>query len=180
LTPATLGTELTKLSQNGLDILAVHIKPAYRETIIRELKALNISKLGVMETGKKLIPGESGVCEAVGLVQINEFFNSFSACSPATSSNSTRPLGVTPSPGPFFPRESLPGFNSARNVTVIPGLAQTSTADWLFSSFSPCVLSLSQISARSANYACGNAMPPSIRQVLFLITWLRKGDQVGL
>jgi cAMP phosphodiesterase len=52
LTPATLGTELTKLSQNGLDILAVHIKPAYRETIIRELKALNISKLGVMEPGR--------------------------------------------------------------------------------------------------------------------------------
>jgi ribonuclease BN (tRNA processing enzyme) len=52
LTPATLETELKKLSHNGLDILAVHIKPAYRETIIRELKALKISKLRVMEPGR--------------------------------------------------------------------------------------------------------------------------------
>ncbi len=52
LTPATLGIELKKLSNNGLDILAVHIKPAYRETIIQELKALNISKLRVMKPGR--------------------------------------------------------------------------------------------------------------------------------
>ena len=51
-TPATLGNELKKLSQNGLDILAVHLKPAYREKIIQELKALKIAKLGVMEPGK--------------------------------------------------------------------------------------------------------------------------------
>ena len=51
-TPASLGRELGKLNHNGLDILAVHIKPAYRETIIAELKALNIAGLGVMEPGK--------------------------------------------------------------------------------------------------------------------------------
>ena len=51
-TPASLGNELKKLNHNGLDILAVHIKPAYRETIIRELKALKIPKLRVMEPGR--------------------------------------------------------------------------------------------------------------------------------
>ncbi len=51
-TPASLGRELQKLSHNGLDILAVHIKPAYREIIINELAALNIPKLGVMEPGR--------------------------------------------------------------------------------------------------------------------------------
>jgi len=52
LTPASLKQELRKLSHNGLDILTVHIKPAYRETIIEELNALNIPKLSVMEPGK--------------------------------------------------------------------------------------------------------------------------------
>jgi len=51
-TPASLQRELTKLSHNGLDILAVHIKPAYREMIIDELKALKIDGLGVMEPGR--------------------------------------------------------------------------------------------------------------------------------
>ena len=51
-TPASLQRELGKLSHNGLDIMAVHIKPAYRQMIIEELAALNISGLGVMEPGK--------------------------------------------------------------------------------------------------------------------------------
>ncbi len=51
-TPASLKRELSKLSHNGLDILAVHIKPAYRQEIIAELKALSIPGLGVMEPGK--------------------------------------------------------------------------------------------------------------------------------
>lgn len=51
-TPASLGRELGKLNHNGLDILAVHIKPAYRDTIIEELAALNIAGLGVMEPGR--------------------------------------------------------------------------------------------------------------------------------
>ena len=44
--------ELRKLKHNGLDILAVHLKPAYRETIIAELGALGLPKLEVMEPGK--------------------------------------------------------------------------------------------------------------------------------
>jgi cAMP phosphodiesterase len=52
LTPASLSDELKKLKHNGLDILAVHLKPTYRERIIRELAALKISKLEVMEPGR--------------------------------------------------------------------------------------------------------------------------------
>jgi ribonuclease BN (tRNA processing enzyme) len=51
-TPASLAAELRKLKHNGLDILAVHLKPAYRETIIAELEALGLPKLDVMEPGK--------------------------------------------------------------------------------------------------------------------------------
>jgi ribonuclease BN (tRNA processing enzyme) len=51
-TPASLRRDLSKLNHNGLDILAVHIKPAYRQMVIDELNALNIPKLGVMEPGK--------------------------------------------------------------------------------------------------------------------------------
>jgi ribonuclease BN (tRNA processing enzyme) len=51
-TPASLRRDLRKLTHNGLDILAVHIKPAYRQMVIDELNALNIPKLGVMEPGK--------------------------------------------------------------------------------------------------------------------------------
>lgn len=51
-TPASLQRELRKLNHNGLDILAVHIKPAYRQMIIDELDALNIPQLRAMEPGK--------------------------------------------------------------------------------------------------------------------------------
>ena len=51
-TPASLGQELKKLTHNGMDIMAVHLKPSYREEIIEQLKALNIPKLGVMEPGR--------------------------------------------------------------------------------------------------------------------------------
>jgi ribonuclease BN (tRNA processing enzyme) len=51
-TPASLGRELRKLNHNGLDILAVHIKPSYRQTVIDELAGLNIQGLGVMEPGR--------------------------------------------------------------------------------------------------------------------------------
>lgn len=51
-TPASLSKELTKLSHNGMDILAVHLKPSYRDTIIKQLADLNIPKLSVMEPGK--------------------------------------------------------------------------------------------------------------------------------
>ena len=51
-TPASLGQELKKLTHNGMDIMAVHLKPTYREEIIEELDALRIPKLSVMEPGK--------------------------------------------------------------------------------------------------------------------------------
>ena len=52
LTPATLAKELRKLSHNDLDIMAVHIKPAYRSTVVNELHALGISSLSIMEPGR--------------------------------------------------------------------------------------------------------------------------------
>ena len=51
-TPASLVQELKKLTHNGMDIMAVHLKPTYREEIIEQLKALHIPKLRVMEPGK--------------------------------------------------------------------------------------------------------------------------------
>lgn len=51
-TPASLQRDLRKLNHNGLEILAVHIKPAYRQMVIDELAALKIPKLGVMEAGR--------------------------------------------------------------------------------------------------------------------------------
>jgi ribonuclease BN (tRNA processing enzyme) len=51
-TPASLGQELKKLTHNGMDIMAVHLKPSYRAEIIRQLDELQIPKLSVMEPGK--------------------------------------------------------------------------------------------------------------------------------
>jgi cAMP phosphodiesterase len=51
-TPATLGQELKKLTHNGMDIMAVHLKPSYRQEIIQQLDELRIPKLHVMEPGK--------------------------------------------------------------------------------------------------------------------------------
>jgi ribonuclease BN (tRNA processing enzyme) len=51
-TPDTLGRELKKLTHNGMDIMAVHLKPSYRDEIIEQLNALNIPKLAVMEPGR--------------------------------------------------------------------------------------------------------------------------------
>lgn len=52
LTPSMLATELAKLSHNSIDILAVHLKPAYRDTVIAELEGLKIPSLKVMEPGR--------------------------------------------------------------------------------------------------------------------------------
>lgn len=51
-TPASLEQELKKLTHNGMDIMAVHLKPSYRDEIIRQLDELRIPKLSVMEPGK--------------------------------------------------------------------------------------------------------------------------------
>jgi len=40
LTPETMAQELRKLDHNGIDILAVHVKPAYRAKVIEEIEAL--------------------------------------------------------------------------------------------------------------------------------------------
>ena len=50
-TPALLNKELRKLNHNGIDILAVHLKPAYRDKVVEELHALGIPKLRIMEPG---------------------------------------------------------------------------------------------------------------------------------
>lgn len=52
LTPQMVQSELKKLNHNGMDILAVHVKPAYRQTIADELAALGIEKLKLMEVGR--------------------------------------------------------------------------------------------------------------------------------
>jgi len=52
LTPEMLGKELGKLTHNGLDILAVHIKPAHRQTVSEELAALGLDNLKMMEAGR--------------------------------------------------------------------------------------------------------------------------------
>jgi cAMP phosphodiesterase len=52
LTPAMLRNELRKLDHNGMDILAVHLKPAYREKVVAELNQLKIERLSVMEPGR--------------------------------------------------------------------------------------------------------------------------------
>ncbi|HEX3142523.1 MAG TPA: 3',5'-cyclic-nucleotide phosphodiesterase [Pyrinomonadaceae bacterium] len=52
LTPASLRSELTKLNHNGMDILAVHLKPAHREKVVTELNQLKIDRLQVMEPGR--------------------------------------------------------------------------------------------------------------------------------
>jgi ribonuclease BN (tRNA processing enzyme) len=51
-TPASLSNELRKLDHNGIDILTVHLKPAYRAKLIEELDALGIPRLSVMEPGR--------------------------------------------------------------------------------------------------------------------------------
>jgi cAMP phosphodiesterase len=51
-TPASLGQELKKLTHNGMDIMAVHLKATYRDEIIAQLNALNIPRLSAMEPGR--------------------------------------------------------------------------------------------------------------------------------
>lgn len=53
LTPAALAAELGKLTHNHLDILAVHLKAAYRDTLVEELAALAHPALRVMEPGRE-------------------------------------------------------------------------------------------------------------------------------
>lgn len=53
LTPEGLRQELAKLTHKDIDILAMHLKPSYRESVVEELKALDIPGLRVMEPGRE-------------------------------------------------------------------------------------------------------------------------------
>ena len=52
LTPEGLAAELAKLKRVPPDVLAVHLKPTYRDTLIAELEALRIPGLRAMEAGR--------------------------------------------------------------------------------------------------------------------------------
>lgn len=52
LTPASLSRELKKMRRRAPDVLAVHIKPAYRSRVVQQLMELKIPGLHVMEPGR--------------------------------------------------------------------------------------------------------------------------------
>jgi len=53
LTPASLARELGKLEHEGLDILAVHLKPSFRAQLVEELAGLGVPRLRAMEPGRE-------------------------------------------------------------------------------------------------------------------------------
>ena len=53
LTPSSLGRELRKLEHKGVPVLIMHLKPAYREVLVRELEALGHPDLSPMEVGRE-------------------------------------------------------------------------------------------------------------------------------
>ena len=53
LTPKTVRSELAKLRHADAQVLAMHLKPSYREALIEELGALGIPGLSVMEVGRE-------------------------------------------------------------------------------------------------------------------------------
>jgi ribonuclease BN (tRNA processing enzyme) len=52
LTPRSLGDELKKLDDKKVKVLALHLKPQYRERILSELADLRMARVGVVEIGK--------------------------------------------------------------------------------------------------------------------------------
>ncbi|HWS52606.1 MAG TPA: 3',5'-cyclic-nucleotide phosphodiesterase [Pyrinomonadaceae bacterium] len=53
LTPEALGAELRKLRHDHLDILAVHLKPSFRQQVVSELADLGLPRLSAMEPGRE-------------------------------------------------------------------------------------------------------------------------------
>lgn len=53
LTPRLLRQELAKLTHDPRDILTMHLKPVYRDALLRELHALDHPRLSVMEPGRE-------------------------------------------------------------------------------------------------------------------------------
>jgi ribonuclease BN (tRNA processing enzyme) len=51
LTPNSLKEELSKLERQDVEVLAVHLKPSFRAEVVKELEALNIPRLRVMQPG---------------------------------------------------------------------------------------------------------------------------------
>jgi cAMP phosphodiesterase len=54
LTPQTLKTELDKLNRPSIPVFVTHMKPQYREEIMREIQAINGYQLRVLEDGDVL------------------------------------------------------------------------------------------------------------------------------
>ncbi|HZI18367.1 MAG TPA: 3',5'-cyclic-nucleotide phosphodiesterase [Pyrinomonadaceae bacterium] len=52
LTPEMVGRELAKLEHDGIDVLAMHLKPSFRLQLVAELEALGHPRLSVMEPGR--------------------------------------------------------------------------------------------------------------------------------
>ena len=52
LTPAMIRGELSKIKHKIPDILAMHLKPAYRQTLVKELGELGVPGLRAMEPGR--------------------------------------------------------------------------------------------------------------------------------
>jgi cAMP phosphodiesterase len=54
LTPALLAQELRKLDRDDISVYAYHLKPAYKDQILRELHELHIPRLTVLEEDRTL------------------------------------------------------------------------------------------------------------------------------
>ncbi len=55
LTPALLAQELRKLDRDDISVYAYHLKPAYKDQILRELRELSIPGLTVLEEDQTLM-----------------------------------------------------------------------------------------------------------------------------
>ena len=53
LTPEGVAAELRKLAHGEIDILAMHLKPSFRQQLIEELGALGVPRLSAMEPGRE-------------------------------------------------------------------------------------------------------------------------------
>lgn len=54
LTPTTLARELQKIARDGQPVLLYHLKPAYLAEMARELKALRLDHVRILERGEEL------------------------------------------------------------------------------------------------------------------------------
>jgi cAMP phosphodiesterase len=52
LTPAGLQIELSKLNRDDCPVYVINIKPAYRDTTINQISALNIPNLSILDVGR--------------------------------------------------------------------------------------------------------------------------------